>query len=184
MATRYCLLHTLTPYFTPVHTSLGLLGKCGAGLPCPVDLIRRFLISFQILEPHDSGIAGSVLLNLVPDERVWNLEILLGSSDCIDRTKELTQAYFECVSGLQTKYARVPQHVVGNQLLTNPVSNQGPLPPVKFVNTSMHGVSSPFIRRGMQVFGFPEQAVVEVAEQKDPDPEFPTVAFPNPEEKG
>jgi phosphomannomutase len=48
----------------------------------------------------------------------------------------------------------------------------------------MHGVSSPFIRRGMQVFGFTDQAVVEVTEQKDPDPEFPTVVFPNPEEKG
>jgi len=48
----------------------------------------------------------------------------------------------------------------------------------------MHGVSSPFIQRGMQVFGFPEQAVIEVAEQRVPDPEFPTVAFPNPEEKG
>jgi len=48
----------------------------------------------------------------------------------------------------------------------------------------MHGVSSPFIQRGMQVFGFPERAVVEVAEQRVPDPEFPTVAFPNPEEKG
>lgn len=48
----------------------------------------------------------------------------------------------------------------------------------------MHGVSSPFVRRGMKVFGFPDQAVVEVVEQKDPDPEFPTVAFPNPEEKG
>lgn len=48
----------------------------------------------------------------------------------------------------------------------------------------MHGVSSPFVRRGMRVFGFPDRAVVEVVEQKDPDPEFPTVAFPNPEEKG
>ena len=71
-----------------------------------------------------------------------------------------------------------------DQLLTDLVRDQGLLTPVKFVNTSMHGVSSPFIKRGMQVFGFPEQAVVEVAEQKDPDPEFPTVVFPNPEEKG
>jgi phosphoglucomutase len=73
---------------------------------------------------------------------------------------------------------------VDNQLLTNLVRNQDPSTSVKFVNTSMHGVSSSFIKRGMQVFGFPEQAVVEVAEQKDPDPDFPTVAFPNPEEKG
>ena len=69
-------------------------------------------------------------------------------------------------------------------MLTIPVRTHDLLPPIKFVNTSMHGVSSPFIKRGMQVFGFPEQAVVEVTEQKDPDPEFPTVGFPNPEEKG
>ncbi|KAF9646856.1 hypothetical protein BDM02DRAFT_3188473 [Thelephora ganbajun] len=109
----------------------------------------------QIIDPHDSGIAGNILLNLIPDERLWDPETLLVSSDCVDRTKELTQAYFEYISGLQTK-------------------NRGLFPPVKFVNTSMHGVSSPFIRRGMVVFGFPEQAVIEVAEQKDPDPEFPT----------
>lgn len=71
-----------------------------------------------------------------------------------------------------------------NQPLIKLVRNPGLSLSVEFVNTSMHGVSSPFIKRGMQVFGFPEQAVVEVAEQMDPDPEFPTVAFPNPEEKG
>jgi len=48
----------------------------------------------------------------------------------------------------------------------------------------MHGVSSPFIQRGVRVFGFPERAIIEVAEQRVPDPEFPTVPFPNPEEKG
>lgn len=69
-------------------------------------------------------------------------------------------------------------------LLKNLFRNQDWPSAVQFVNTSMHGVSSPFVRRGMSVFGFPDQAVVEVAEQKDPDPEFSTVAFPNPEEKG
>jgi phosphoglucomutase len=69
-------------------------------------------------------------------------------------------------------------------LLNNLFRNQDILPAVQFVNTSMHGVSSPFVRRGMRVFGFPDQAVIEVAEQRDPDPEFSTVAFPNPEEKG
>ena len=141
-------------------------------------------ISFQIIDPHDSGIAGSILQNLIPDERLWNHGTLLSSSDCLDKTQELTQAYFEYISGLKTKCAQVLRPGVDNRLLTNLVRNQGPLAPVKFVNTSMHGVSSPFVKKGMQVFGFPEQAVVEVAEQRDPDPEFPTVAFPNPEEKG
>lgn len=96
---------------------------------------------------------------------MWNPETLLASRDCIDKTEELTQAYFEYISGLQT-------------------TNRDTLPVIQFVNTSMHGVSSPFVKRGMKVFGFPDQAIVEVAEQKVPDPEFPTVAFPNPEEKG
>ena len=113
MATRYCQLRTLTPYFTPVHPILGLLGKCSAGMWCPVDAIRRFLISFQIIDPHDSGIAGSILQNLMPEERLWNPGTLLSSSDCVDRTQELTQAYFEYISGLQTGYTQVPRYGVG-----------------------------------------------------------------------
>ncbi|KAG5221509.1 Phosphoglucomutase [Salix suchowensis] len=52
---------------------------------------------------------------------------------------------------------------------------------VKFVNTSMHGVSNPFVTRGFELFGLPPFVAVE--EQRNPDPDFPTVPFPNPEEK-
>jgi len=53
---------------------------------------------------------------------------------------------------------------------------------VKFVNTSMHGVSDRFVARAFSAFGF--EPYVPVEEQQQPDPEFPTVRFPNPEEKG
>ena len=53
---------------------------------------------------------------------------------------------------------------------------------IKFVNTSMHGVSDSFAKQAFAMFGF--RPYVPVAEQQLPDPEFPTVRFPNPEEKG
>ena len=55
---------------------------------------------------------------------------------------------------------------------------------VRFVNTSMHGVSGPFVDEAFARFGYPTSALVPVEEQRKPDPEFPTVKFPNPEEKG
>ena len=54
--------------------------------------------------------------------------------------------------------------------------------PAKFVNTSMHGVSYPFATKAFEVFGLP--AFMSVPEQQNPDPDFRTVKFPNPEEKG
>ena len=53
---------------------------------------------------------------------------------------------------------------------------------IKFVNTSMHGVSDSFAMQAFTIFGFPPY--VPVIEQQFPDPEFPTVRFPNPDEKG
>ena len=44
----------------------------------------------------------------------------------------------------------------------------------------MHGVGRRFVLRAFEVFG--HGAPVEVPEQAEPDPDFPTVAFPNPEE--
>lgn len=53
---------------------------------------------------------------------------------------------------------------------------------IKFVNTSMHGVGHPFVQKAFESFGFPP--FVPVEEQMIPDPDFPTVKFPNPEETG
>lgn len=46
----------------------------------------------------------------------------------------------------------------------------------------MHGVGHNFAAKAFDVFGFPP--FIPVEHQKLPDPDFPTVTFPNPEEKG
>ena len=53
---------------------------------------------------------------------------------------------------------------------------------IKSVYTAMHGVGWETLREVTQAAGFTEP--IAVLEQRDPDPAFPTVAFPNPEEKG
>jgi phosphomannomutase len=54
--------------------------------------------------------------------------------------------------------------------------------PLTVVYTAMHGVAGTLMLRALAQAGFPPPHVV--AKQADPDPDFPTVAFPNPEEPG
>ncbi|HEY9291742.1 MAG TPA: phospho-sugar mutase [Microlunatus sp.] len=53
---------------------------------------------------------------------------------------------------------------------------------LSWVYTPMHGVGGRIVAEAVQRIGFDEPVVVK--DQADPDPDFPTVPFPNPEEPG
>jgi phosphomannomutase len=57
-----------------------------------------------------------------------------------------------------------------------------PKSPITVVYTAMHGVGGDTFLQVLEGAGYSAPALVE--EQFEPDPDFPTVAFPNPEEKG
>lgn len=53
---------------------------------------------------------------------------------------------------------------------------------LRLVLTSMHGVGAAVCEAALAKAGF--QEVIPVPEQREPDPDFPSVPFPNPEEEG
>ncbi|XP_062545687.1 glucose 1,6-bisphosphate synthase [Armigeres subalbatus] len=120
--------------------------------------------SAQIISPHDKNIQAHILQNLIPLESSWNLD-LLKTDQLKDPYDTMSSLYFEKLA------ENVPKSFVSDY---NCNSSQ------RFVYSAMHGVGYPFIERGFETVGL--QPVIAVKEQRDPDPEFPTVKFPNPEE--
>jgi phosphomannomutase len=63
-----------------------------------------------------------------------------------------------------------------------PGSGPGAGPGLKIVHTALHGVGDATLRAVLASAGWPPP--VAVAAQRQPDPAFPTVPYPNPEEPG
>uniref|UniRef100_A0A8D1QAS0 Phosphoglucomutase-2 n=1 Tax=Sus scrofa TaxID=9823 RepID=A0A8D1QAS0_PIG len=116
----------------------------------------------QIISPHDKGIAQAIEENLEPWPQAWEDSIINDSPLLHDPSASINKDYFEDLK----KYC-FHRHVNRETQ-------------VKFVHTSVHGVAHHFVQSAFKAFDFAPP--VAVPEQKDPDPEFPTVTHPNPEE--
>ena len=89
-----------------------------------------------------------------------------------------------------TSLANIPRGnnwtVLGEEIITDYVKRAALLAnkpgDLKVVYTAMHGVGTETLQRVFNHAGF--ATLILVDEQCQPDPDFPTVAFPNPEEPG
>jgi phosphomannomutase len=140
----------------------------------------------QINSPLDKQIAESIQQNLTP----W---IDYGSklSDCqsqnsdddpdgwglanADRTQEIIDAYYRALLRPESGIRFVPPQP--------PQVDATALYPPKFCYSAMHGIGYAFAKRAFREFGM-EPPPLSVPQQQDPDPDFSTVPFPNPEERG
>ncbi len=119
--------------------------------------------SAQIIQPLDSAIADAIARTPPPNEIPrLTMEDARSRGLIQDLGTELEDRYLATVRTLSV-------HADGNRTLP-------------IVYTPMHGVGDALARRALARAGFVN--VTSVPEQQQPDAAFPTVAFPNPEEKG
>ena len=113
----------------------------------------------QIVSPVDEQI--SKLIKTVTDVR----EISLGTAGALV-SQDVLKTYTSLTS----------------QLITSGPTTDAQRKAVSSVYTALHGVGWKTLQSVFDASGFVEP--IATPEQRDPDPAFPTVVFPNPEEKG
>jgi phosphoglucomutase / phosphopentomutase len=116
----------------------------------------------QIVPPHDKGIADGINNALVPWHK-YDPE----KASVWEGSNSLYNAYFEAI---KSKLCRRSQLKLGPPGTSH----------VGIVFTAMHGVGHSWCERAFQSFDLPPYHGVQ--QQIHPDPTFPTVEFPNPEE--
>ncbi len=118
----------------------------------------------QIIPPHDTGIAKAIEgIGASNTLAMPELADLRARGLLVDLDESLHDAYLAKVVALRAR-----PNVDGRSLV--------------IAYTPLHGVGALSVEGAMKLAGFPH--VHTEASQREPDAEFPTVAFPNPEEKG
>ncbi|XP_076751636.1 phosphoglucomutase 2 [Xylocopa sonorina] len=116
----------------------------------------------QIISPHDKEIQKYILKNLEPMESSWNITEVYDSPLYLDPWNDVMHSYINDLK----------------ETVLYPEVNKNTI--LKFTYTAMHGVGYEYMTAAFNAANLKPFIVVE--EQKLPDPEFPTVKFPNPEE--
>lgn len=113
----------------------------------------------QLVPPHDKNVIKEVEAVSGIDEVKWTG----GEANISILGKDMDKAYIEMVKGLS-----VYPDVIARQK------------DLKIVYTPIHGTGITLVPEVLKAFGFNNITIVE--EQATPDGNFPTVAYPNPEE--
>lgn len=163
---RVFLFETLRP--TPELSFAIRHFKCQGGVVCTASHNPKEYNGYkaywndggQLVPPHDTNVIKEVEKIASVDDVRWG-----GSESNITIIgKEVDEAYIEMVKNLSV-YPEV-------------IEKQHDL---KIVYTPIHGTGIMLVPDVLKRFGFTNVTVVE--EQKEPDGNFPTVGYPNPEEK-
>jgi len=152
----------------------------------------------QIIPPMDSDIEDSILKNLSPwksalecldlnDEqlKLINLNQVCDPMAIVTTNSDIIESAEEIYLEMMTKeLSSKSQESSSSASSSSNETNNECLPPARFVYTAMHGVGWDLISKLWSRFGLTSETLLPVASQQFPDHNFPTVVFPNPEEKG
>lgn len=117
----------------------------------------------QIIPPHDIGIARAID-SIGPAKGIarMGLDEARKNGLLLDVSEEIVDRYLDKIEAL--------------------LRRRDIRPPLSIVFTPLHGAGGELAKRALEKTGFTNVAIV--AEQAEPDGDFPTVDFPNPEEPG
>jgi phosphomannomutase len=108
------------------------------------------------------------------------------SSQIISPTDGFIAAEIDAITSLKALPRAKKWIVLGEEVVTEYIKRTSALAPrpgdITIVYTAMHGVGTETVQRVFNHAGFATLLLVD--EQCAPDPDFPTVVFPNPEEPG
>ncbi|KAI1933013.1 hypothetical protein LOZ66_006623 [Ophidiomyces ophidiicola] len=155
------------PIPTPVIPYTVLLKEANAGIMITAShnpaQDNGYKIGTQINSPIDMRIAEFIAQNLEPWPKVWQYN---KDDLCLENSisRGLQQTYVDRVCSFVV--STVDKWIV----------------PTPFVYTPLHGVGYLMMSKLCLALNIP--GITVVSEQRDPDPDFPTVRFPNPEEAG